>query len=106
MRFLPFAVTLLACSTSAADLPDSAAQSRASNASPASADTTAAGAGTRDTAAASAGATAPAAAVQPAGSADLPIIRGLYVNRFAAQSLRRMRRLIDIADSTEINAVV
>ena len=107
MRFLPFAVTLLACSTSAADLPDSAAQTRASTASKASADTTtAAGAGTGDTAARSAGATAPAAAVQPAGSADLPIIRGLYVNRFAAQSLRRMRRLIDIADSTEINAFV
>ena len=107
MRFLPFAVTLLACSTSAADLPDSAAQTRVSTASKAGADTTtAAGGGTRDTAALSAGATAPAAAVQPAGSADLPIIRGLYVNRFAAQSLRRMRRLIDIADSTEINAFV
>ena len=33
-------------------------------------------------------------------------IRGLYVNRFAAQSTKRMRKLIEIADSTEINAFV
>lgn len=35
-----------------------------------------------------------------------PIIRGLYVNRFAAQSTRRMAALIAIADSTEVNAFV
>ena len=34
------------------------------------------------------------------------IVRGLYVNRWAAQSARRMRGLIAIADSTEINAFV
>jgi hypothetical protein len=34
------------------------------------------------------------------------IVRGLYVNRFAAQSSKRMRTLIAIADSTEINALV
>ncbi|HEX6573402.1 MAG TPA: putative glycoside hydrolase [Gemmatimonadaceae bacterium] len=33
-------------------------------------------------------------------------IRGLYVNRFAAQSTKKMRHLIGIADSTEINAFV
>jgi len=44
--------------------------------------------------------------VRPASAADLPIIRGLYVNRFAAQSAKRMRKLIAIADSTEINAFV
>ena len=33
-------------------------------------------------------------------------IRGLYVNRFAAQSTRKMQKLIAIADSTEINAFV
>ncbi|MDP9178135.1 MAG: putative glycoside hydrolase [Gemmatimonadota bacterium] len=33
-------------------------------------------------------------------------IRGLYINRFAAQSTKKMRRLIGIADSTEINAFV
>ena len=33
-------------------------------------------------------------------------IRGLYVNRFAAQSSKKMRHLIAIADSTEINAFV
>ena len=44
--------------------------------------------------------------VQPASASELPIVRGLYVNRFAAQSIARMRRLIEIADSTEINAFV
>ncbi len=33
-------------------------------------------------------------------------IRGLYVNRFAAQSAKKMRTLIALADSTEINAFV
>jgi hypothetical protein len=33
-------------------------------------------------------------------------IRGLYINRFAAQSSKKMRRLIGVADSTEINAFV
>jgi hypothetical protein len=33
-------------------------------------------------------------------------IRGLYVNRFAAQSRKKMAKLIGIADSTEINAFV
>lgn len=33
-------------------------------------------------------------------------IRGLYVNRFAAQSKKKMQHLIGIADSTEINAFV
>lgn len=39
-------------------------------------------------------------------SAPDPIIRGLYINRFAAQSKARMAKLIAIADSTEINAFV
>ena len=33
-------------------------------------------------------------------------IRGLYVNRFAAQSSKKMKKLLAIADSTEINAFV
>src|SRR5437868_5973333 len=33
-------------------------------------------------------------------------IRGLYINRFAAQSTKKMTRLIGVADSTEINAFV
>ena len=36
----------------------------------------------------------------------LPAIRALYVNRFAAQSSKRMHQLLAIADSTEINALV
>lgn len=35
-----------------------------------------------------------------------PVLRGLYLNRFAAQSARKMRYLLAIADSTEINAFV
>ncbi len=34
------------------------------------------------------------------------VIRGLYVNRFAAQTRSRLHRLIAIADSTEINGFV
>jgi hypothetical protein len=37
---------------------------------------------------------------------DAPIVRGLYVNRFAAQSTKRMRQLVAMADATEINAFV
>ena len=37
---------------------------------------------------------------------NYPVVRGLYVNRFAAQSPRKMKRLLEIADSTEINAFV
>ena len=33
-------------------------------------------------------------------------IRGLYINRFAAQSTKKMQRLVGVADSTEINAFV
>ena len=35
-----------------------------------------------------------------------PIVRGLYVNRFASQGKVKMAKLIAIADSTEINALV
>jgi hypothetical protein len=37
---------------------------------------------------------------------DSSIVRGLYVLRWAAQSPARMKKLIAIADSTEINALV
>jgi hypothetical protein len=50
-----------------------------------------------------------APAVTPPGHATAPdtqIVRGLYVNRFAAQSTKRIRQLIQIADQTEINALV
>jgi hypothetical protein len=88
-------------------------------------------AGSRDTAAAKAGtdsiatsvvgagaapAAVPSTPVQPAGTLSAEIrrlrtdasapIRGLYINRFAAQSAKKMKRIIGIADSTEINALV
>ena len=37
---------------------------------------------------------------------EYPFVRALYVNRFAAQSSKRMKQLIQIADETEINALV
>lgn len=54
---------------------------------------------------------APAPKSAPVGAAlpkllDSPIVRGLYVNRFAAQSSKRMKQLIALADATEINAFV
>jgi hypothetical protein len=38
--------------------------------------------------------------------ADTAIVRGLYVNRWGAQSPKKLRNLIALADSTEINAFV
>ena len=48
------------------------------------------------------------AAQQPAAriAPDTAIVRGLYVNRFAAQSVKRMKQLVAIVDSTELNALV
>ncbi|MFI5309654.1 MAG: putative glycoside hydrolase [Gemmatimonadales bacterium] len=49
---------------------------------------------------------AQAPAPAPVPAPDTGIVRGLYVNRFAAQSAKKMRSLIALADSTEINALV
>jgi hypothetical protein len=111
-RTLPLVLVLLACSTPAADRPDSSAQASAAPAAAAPAVATSPGALPADTASAGTGrggstaSATPAAAVSPSAPGDLPIVRGLYVNRFAAQSLKRMRKLIAIADSTEVNAFV
>ena len=37
---------------------------------------------------------------------EFPYVRALYVNRWAAQSTKRMRQIIQIADETEINGLV
>lgn len=37
---------------------------------------------------------------------EFPVVRALYVNRWASQSAKRMKEIIRIADETEINAVV
>jgi hypothetical protein len=47
-----------------------------------------------------------APAANAAASADPGIVRGLYVNRFAAQSTKRMKQLIAMADETEVNALI
>jgi hypothetical protein len=109
---------LLACSASAADRPDSVSSSgggdtaggatRLTGGATPSGDSTRTigGSDTTSPATVAAQQASTAAAPRPASAAELPIVRGLYVNRFAAQSLRRMQRLIEIADSTEINAFV
>ena len=105
-RFLPFAAVLLACSKGAVERPDTTNKTSTTAAAPAVVTATAPGSLANDTTRASGAAATPVAAVRPASAADLPIIRGLYVNRFAAQSTKRMRKLIAIADSTEVNALV
>ena len=54
--------------------------------------------------------TTPAAVTPYVGPRGLdpktPVIRALYVNRFAAQSRKRMAQLIAMADQTEINGLV
>jgi hypothetical protein len=45
-------------------------------------------------------------AVQQDTVSGYPVIRGLYLNRFAPQSARKMRHLFAIADSSEINGFV
>ncbi|MFI5311374.1 MAG: putative glycoside hydrolase [Gemmatimonadales bacterium] len=49
---------------------------------------------------------APAPSAPASTAPDSAIVRGLYVNRFAAQSAKKMRSLIAIADSTEVNALI
>jgi len=49
---------------------------------------------------------AQAAAAAPTDTTGYPVVRGLYLNRFAAQSGPKLRRLLALADSTEINAFV
>lgn len=47
-----------------------------------------------------------AASAAASATADPGIVRGLYVNRFAAQSTNRMKQLIQMADETEVNALI
>jgi hypothetical protein len=68
----------------------------------AGADTTAATSTTTTTTTTTANRTVPSIDVDK----EFPYARALYVNRWAAQSPKRMKEIIRIADETEINAVV
>ncbi len=46
------------------------------------------------------------AVLASAATLDTPIVRGLYVNRWASQSPKRMAQLIAMCDRTEANALV
>ena len=52
------------------------------------------------------GTAAGSAVRQSNDSSAYPVVRGLYLNRFAAQSPRKMQHLFRMADSSEINAFV
>ncbi len=86
--------------TAAAARPDSAP-------APASVTTTSGGTVTPPTARDTSAGTAVNRTVVPIDvDKEFPIVRALYVNRSNAQSAKRMKRLIEIADQTEINALV
>jgi len=84
MRRLFFALILVAACSAAAEHADNAAVSKPESA---------------------AGRVAPAGAVKPDTGAPT-VVRALYVNRWASQSKKRMTKLVAVADSTEINALV
>jgi len=90
--------------------PVSAMNGGSTRASAAPGDTSAPPAGAPAARTAAPSAASAAAATPPVADSTRPpapgIVRGLYVNRWAAQSTRRMRGLIAMADSTEINAFV
>src|SRR5688572_22091274 len=102
MRSLSLFVLLIACSVDSSDR-SSAAASEAPRVSTTSAPAPSAPAADSK---ATAGAAATPTRRAPSTRADTAIIRGIYVNRWAAQSPRKMRNLIALADSTEINAFV
>ena len=104
MRFLPaFVLCLCACAQGDQRSSDSATGGVATRTSSA---TLPAGAARNASTTAAAGDTA--APVRGRGvRAGMPaIVRGIYVNRHQAQSAKRMKQLIAIADSTEINGMV
>jgi hypothetical protein len=99
-RFSLLALALLGCGSGGAQRPDStAAANTATSSAPGVADTTAA-----------ASVAGPGATTTNSRGLDLrsdtAIVRALYVNRFAAQSSKKTRKLIGFADSSEINAFV
>jgi hypothetical protein len=107
---LSFAV---ACSTAAEHAAD--ARSGQGGSGSGTSTTSVAGSASRATAArpdSAAGAVASPATADEGGATridvdkEFAVVRALYVNRFAAQSTKRMRQLIQIADETEINALV
>ena len=106
MRSLPLVALLLAaCSVDSSDRSTAAASELPARAPAAGASASTTPVRPGDPAvAASSPRTGPARAATL--RADSAIIRGIYVNRWAAQSPNRMRSLIRLADTTEINAFV
>ena len=115
VALLSLSSSLVGCSTAAeraANPPvaEGGASGATSGASAATSATPPAGEPRRDSATGSvpsgpeSGGTASAARIDV--DKEFPVVRALYVNRFAAQSTKRMRQLIQMADETEINAFV
>ncbi len=116
MRYIILAALLAAACTSAAEHADQRAAVPGQAAGSLSTDSTAASAASAASAATKAAdsltvvptsaAPTPVAVVTPSDPIANPPIRALYVNRWAAQSRKRMAKLIATADSTEINGLV
>ena len=108
MRSIPFfALLLAACSTDGSDR-STAAASELPRGSDSPSTSTARDSGSTASAQPGGRSTGPAPAGRPSAlpRADTAIVRGIYVNRWATQSPKRMRSLIALADTTEINAFV
>ena len=107
MRSLLFALVLAACS--ARDVDTAATPGGEGVVTEAAAAGTIAGSALRDSARADSvrADSARVAAGRNVQAKPLPdVVRALYVNRWGAQSSRRMRKFIAISDTTEINALV
>lgn len=113
MRSIPLIVLVLAACSATHDAGagktaiagDSVSRSVIGGPTAATAQIDSQNAGSLTPAQAPAGGAIPASVQKLRSDANAPI-RALYVNRFAAQSSKKMRHLIGIADSTEINAFV
>lgn len=113
MRSIPLIVVVLAACSATHDAGagktgiggDSISQSVMGGRPAATAQIDSQNAGSAATVQAPSGGAIPASVQKLTSDADAPI-RALYVNRFAAQSTKKMRHLIGVADSTEINAFV
>jgi hypothetical protein len=100
MRYILLAALLAAC-TSAAEHADQASVIPGQAAGTIAADSSPTPPPTKSGDSAAAG-----VATSPSDPIANPAIRALYVNRWAAQSKKRMAKLIAIADTTEINGLV
>jgi len=113
MRSIPLIVFVLAACSATHDAAsgkarvasDSVSKSVIGGGQPVTAQTDSQNAGSTATVSAPVAGAIPSAVQKLRTDPSAPI-RALYVNRFAAQSTKKMRHLLAVADSTEVNALV